>query len=343
MNQTPSASPYLSVIIVSRNDDHGSRMFERTRICCGSLLHQLESFGIPSEFLLVEWLPPEGRPRLKDIFAWPDNLKNVQLRILTVSSRQLRNYEYTEDFPIRDLTPWNVGIRRARGEFILSTVADTLISDELIRHIAERKLDPGAIYRIDRCDVDRKVLDVRTHDERLAFCEKNIVDMQTLNPLKFLLKPGHPVVHDKAPGDFILMSKESWNQIRGFPQGIIPGGDNVVLYMACLAGIRHQVLAKPFRLYHIDHDSFWKSPRETAVRRRLARIGVPFWLIDIAAKFTARIAPGRSDLDRKGVKLSGSEANRIIKEMVRGRMHYMYNDEQWGLGDMAIEEHAAGK
>ena len=46
----------------------------------------------------------------------------------------------------------NVGIRRARGQFILATNIDILFSDELAEYLATRRLEHGRMYRIDRHD-----------------------------------------------------------------------------------------------------------------------------------------------------------------------------------------------
>src|SRR4029077_1362567 len=48
-----------------------------------------------------------------------------------------------------DMRSRNAGIRRARGEFILSTDAGLQFSDELIKFLAARELQKGRLYRID--------------------------------------------------------------------------------------------------------------------------------------------------------------------------------------------------
>ena len=69
----------------------------------------------------------------------------------------------------------NVGIRRARGEFILATNIDIVFSDELIKFLAARRLEKGRMYRIDRTDV---MSDVPLHaslDEQLAYCRQHVI------------------------------------------------------------------------------------------------------------------------------------------------------------------------
>ncbi len=49
----------------------------------------------------------------------------------------------------------NSGIRRARGEFVLATTADTVFSEELIGFLASRRLQKNRLYRADRYDASR--------------------------------------------------------------------------------------------------------------------------------------------------------------------------------------------
>jgi len=334
-----SAAPYISVVIVSRNDDHGSKMFQRTRLCVDSLLCQLERYAIPSEFILVEWIPPPNKPLLKDVYPWPKKTEHVEIRVVVVPSSAVGSYTYSEEFAIRDLTPWNVAIRRANGTFVLSTVADSLFSDELIAYIAGRNLDKDKLYRIDRCDVNRSLLEGESFDRRLEYCENNIIDMHKLNPLKFLLKPKLPVMHNKAPGDFILMSREKWHHIHGFPQGVTPGGDNMVLFMAHLSGAKQEVLRKPMRLYHIDHDSGWKSPAYVFLRRVLIKARLPFFMVDILSNLGNRLIPAKSEWEKRNACILSSRlANTYVDEMVSGKRPYIFNDDAWGLRDQAVDE-----
>src|SRR3989338_691862 len=231
-------NPYLSIVIVSRNDNHSANMYRRMQVCIDGIISQMERKKISSELILVEWIPPNGRPLIKDIYSWPSKLGYCRVRTVVVPSSTVGNYDWSEDYSIRDLTPWNVGIRRARGEFILSTVIDILLSEELVDFFANKKLEKDKMYRIDRCDVNRRVLDITTIDEQLKYCEQNIIDMYTPGPFEFLLKRKIPILHDKAPGDFMLFSRERWHLIHGFPEGISPGADDLLLYMAHLSGAK---------------------------------------------------------------------------------------------------------
>src|SRR5258705_4390417 len=67
----------------------------------------------------------------------------------------------------------NVGIRRARGNFILATNIDIVFSDELMQFIARKKLDPKKIYRVDRYDIQSGLSNDLTLDETLEYAWAN--------------------------------------------------------------------------------------------------------------------------------------------------------------------------
>jgi hypothetical protein len=69
----------------------------------------------------------------------------------------------------------NVGIRRARGRFVLATNIDVLFSDELIQLLANRGLNEDAMYRIDRHDAPASVPPQATIQQQLEFCRKNVI------------------------------------------------------------------------------------------------------------------------------------------------------------------------
>jgi hypothetical protein len=69
----------------------------------------------------------------------------------------------------------NVGIRRARGAFILATNIDIVFSDELVQFLASRRLERGRMYRIDRYDVMSDVPVDGTLDEQLAYCGSHLI------------------------------------------------------------------------------------------------------------------------------------------------------------------------
>ena len=66
VNGDKDENPYLSIVICSRNDNHGGNMLRRMQVSISGLLEQLEKHRIESELILVDWNPPADKPLLKE-------------------------------------------------------------------------------------------------------------------------------------------------------------------------------------------------------------------------------------------------------------------------------------
>ena len=62
----PPSEPYLSLVVATRNDDHGGNLMGRTQIFLDGWLTQARRYNIPSELIFVEWNPPADRPPLAE-------------------------------------------------------------------------------------------------------------------------------------------------------------------------------------------------------------------------------------------------------------------------------------
>jgi hypothetical protein len=154
---TDRVGPYLTVVAVARNDDHGGNLLYRLQLFVSGLVTQCERFRLPTELVLVEWNPPLDRPRLAEVLDWPAGTGYCSVRIIDVPNELHNTLEYSDHLPLFQMTAKNVGIRRARGEFVLATNIDILFSDALMRFLAQRTLRPGFVYRADRFDVPAEI------------------------------------------------------------------------------------------------------------------------------------------------------------------------------------------
>jgi len=148
-----AAKPYLSVVAASRNDEHGGDPLIRTQIFINTFARQCEKYRLPAELIIVDWNPVPGRPGLAAVLDLPPEATCVQARVVTVPTALHQRLKYAAQLPLFQMIAKNVGIRRARGNFILATNIDILFSDELIRFIALQRLDTRKQYRVDRYDI----------------------------------------------------------------------------------------------------------------------------------------------------------------------------------------------
>lgn len=169
------AAPYLSVVATSRNDDHGGTLLRRMQIFVDGLIAQCRRHHLAAELILVEWNPPANRPRLAQALRWPLDTGPCQVRVIEVPESIHRRFRHSRNLPLFQMIAKNVGIRRARGQFILATNIDILFSDELMAFIAAGKLERNRLYRIDRHDVMADVPHSADMDQQLDWCRTHLI------------------------------------------------------------------------------------------------------------------------------------------------------------------------
>jgi hypothetical protein len=145
------------------------------QIFVDAFINQCRRHQVPAELILVEWNPPEGQPKLAEALAWPAITHPCEVRIIEVGPELHRRYRHAAALPLYQMIAKNAGIRRARGEFILATNIDVILSDELMHFIASRRLQKGRLYRVDRTDVGAEVPADGTLDEQLKYCRSHII------------------------------------------------------------------------------------------------------------------------------------------------------------------------
>lgn len=168
-------TPYLSVVVTSRNDNHGGTLLRRMQIFTDCLIAQCKRHDLSAELIVVEWNPPLDRPPLASALRWPADSGPCAVRFITVPPEIHQRYRHGVHLPLYQMIAKNVGIRRARGEFILATNIDVILNDELAAFIAQRNLQRGTMYRIDRTDADALVPDDAPLDEVLAYCQAHVL------------------------------------------------------------------------------------------------------------------------------------------------------------------------
>jgi hypothetical protein len=163
-----SPPPYISLVVTSRNDNHGLNIKQRMQFFVDGWFHQARAFNLPSELIFVEWNPPGDRPRLIDELRWPEERGPCRLRLIEVPPELHNRFDVADRLPLFQFIAKNVGIQRARGEYVLTSNIDILFSDELMAFLAERRLSPDRIYRNDRVDVPAELPDTGSIRETLA-------------------------------------------------------------------------------------------------------------------------------------------------------------------------------
>ena len=148
-------SPHLSIILVARNDNYSGDFNDRLQNSMHWLACIVEKKKLPTELLIVDYNPvPENRP-LMQMLNWPQNRSYLSIRLVHVPNethQQLINPQVRKTVPLFEFNAKNMGIRRAKGEYILCTNADILLHPSIIEFIAKKIPNKKCYYRTDRFD-----------------------------------------------------------------------------------------------------------------------------------------------------------------------------------------------
>ena len=174
MSVTAEGRRRLSVVAASRNDDHGEGMLGRMQIFVNGLAAQTERHALEIELVLVEWNPPDDRPRLEEALIWPSS-PHFEVRIVEVPRAAHESLPGSELLGMYEMLAKNVGLRRATAPFVVSVNVDVAFSDSLAHALATVDLEAGTFYRAERVDVDRAIDGSLPMDEFLAVCARSIV------------------------------------------------------------------------------------------------------------------------------------------------------------------------
>ena len=260
-------SPYLSIVIVGRNDNYGVNFMDRMNMFIRSLDYQISKHSKNFlELIIVEWNPLADQKPMKDVI----NLaKNFPIRVITVPF-EIHN-KTNNPSSVLEFYGKNVGIRRARGEFILVSNPDILFTQELIDVIAKQDLDINKVYRTDRYDYNGYGIENMPVDKYIEFAWRhtfhghvNPASVRIQNPKSINDLPksqqqyaDHPFTN--ASGDFILSAKINFEKSHGLAwenETTERHVDSFSLFRLVIAGdIKQQMIfTAPRCIFHMDHE-----------------------------------------------------------------------------------------
>lgn len=150
-----SGLPYLSVVIAARNDNYGGDFDTRLNQSLNWYCLHFEKLSISAEIVIVDYNPIAGDTSLLERIKIMAPHKNISIRIITVPAEVhalYNNADIRMPLPFYEFPAKNIGIRRAKGQYILSTNADVILHPSHFGFIARQKLKAEKFYRVDRAD-----------------------------------------------------------------------------------------------------------------------------------------------------------------------------------------------
>lgn len=241
----------VTAVIVSRNDNYGGHLNERATYAINSAI------GTYDEVIYVDW-NSETHSLLwdiKDNLQLKGNLKHFVIPPKAAS--QLTNYDSNAQ-KCCEVLARNIGLRRAEGDWKVSTNIDIIHPSRESLESAINNLNKDTFYTISRRHADWKMIkefhggDMKfedwapLRDHLTENSEERHFDEKTVS--------GDDYSIINCCGDYQIASKEVWNDIRGMEEDLIYSlyADTNVQKKAVMHGFGLKALYEP-ALFHIEH------------------------------------------------------------------------------------------
>jgi hypothetical protein len=267
-----AAEPYLSIVLTGRNDNFGGDFTERFLRALRFNHGRLSDAGIAHEFVLVEWGPLPDKPFLATVVE--DACPGLVPRHLTSF---VVDPEYHEAFSLnprvafQEFIAINVGVRRARGRFLLTTNTDIYLGRELIQTLARGELEERVLYRCVRVDL-KTGMDVRDIGWDVLEDPRNV---EIANSIR---QP----CYTNASGDFLLLDRQTYHALGGFNEVYRVAKihiDGNFCVKAFASGVRVEALDAP--VYHVGLGTLYANHPRYQARPDLAPWGDIRWRSDV--------------------------------------------------------------
>jgi hypothetical protein len=203
--------------VVTRNDDHGGDPLRRLQSFVNAFDAQCRLTGLDAELVVVEWYPPGDRRRLHDLVKVPAACP-FALRFVEVPPELHGQLQHGDVLPLFQMIGKNVGIRRAKGRFVLATNIDIVFSNELVEYLARRELSAGRIYRVDRHDIEPDFPVDGPLEEQMEYCRTHQLRLHTRSGTQPVDSTGRTkLLAEDVVGSAGIVLGDGWHTREGEP------------------------------------------------------------------------------------------------------------------------------
>jgi hypothetical protein len=243
----------LSAVVVTRNDNYGGDLNDRATYCLNSLIDTFD------EVILIDWNSPNNRPLLWDIdknIKFRGNLKHI---VITPEVASMLTNEDPHAQVCCETLGRNIGIRRATGDYIVSTNIDVIAPrrDQLEKTI-NNDLNTNTFYTISRRHIEWKDIEgfhggERKYDDWEEL-RNHLIENSEERKYEEKVVDGDDYSIVNCCGDFQLAHRDIWDEIRGFEEELIYVlySDTNVQKKAVKHGFELKAIYSP-ALFHIYH------------------------------------------------------------------------------------------
>jgi len=275
----------VSIVFTARDDNYGGNLIDRINASVRTLINATNLLRSEIELIIVDYNPPKQR-LLSDILKIKNN-RYLRVRFIVLPPKIHEGFPNNTRIKLFEYTAKNIGIRRATGDYIISTNQDILFGFEFVKFLVQGNLKKTKFYRTNRIDVNispdilklpaQKLLERCKKD---AYVKKTIkgdvfLSLFSIHALSARLKNRiylsyiffHGLLNPKfakakilphgyhtfAAGDFFMLHKSGWAKIRGFDETKEGNDylDGYALIMAGCVGMKQEIIEEA--MYHVDH------------------------------------------------------------------------------------------
>ena len=246
---TPTVAPYLSVVLSGRNDEAMGDFTGRVQSFIDHFSIASWAMNMSAEIIVVEWNPPAARPPLASVLSCGSPHNRLPVFVASVGPavhERLSKASSTEFF---EYAAKNVGIRLARGSWILVGNPDSLFTMSMMRFLSLQRLAPGHFYRAHRDNIGRGQWPSIASKSWLQQPYGRLVQLETRAQFSLhwsSMEGGRQLVSDSssgtcsmghvpssrqllhsaqstdqpyavAPGDFLIADRGTWDNLAAYP------------------------------------------------------------------------------------------------------------------------------
>jgi len=241
----------ITAVIVSRNDNYGGHLNERATYCFNSAIETYD------EIIYIDWNSPTHSLLydIKNNINFKGNFKHMVItpEVASYLTKYDPDAQKCCEVPAR-----NIGLRRATGDWVVSTNIDIIHPKREKLEQQIKSLDQNTFYTISRRDVNWDTIK-EFHSGEIKFQEWRSLRDYLYSGIEERYFEEKTISGDdysliNCCGDFQIAPRYIWEEIKGMEEELIYSlyADTNVQKKAVMHGFKLKALYEP-ALFHIEH------------------------------------------------------------------------------------------
>jgi len=230
--------PYLSIVIVGRHDNFSGGFEDRSQVFFDNIGKAKEKYPLANfEIIYVDYATEASNTPMSTVLDIPESLRGyVKFIIVPPKVHSNLKKKMNSSMGFFEYIAKNIGIRRSKGEYILATNPDDIISPFFFSFIEREEFNPFTLYQSIRWDTRDNTFVNATLDDLInatnepwKLKEFDVKQRCHIDSLRFSIMDSVTKFNEHsvpcAAGDFLLLSKKMWEIVGGFNE--YPANPNV--------------------------------------------------------------------------------------------------------------------